>query len=303
MRGLTLDGVKVCDSWLTQGSFRAAYCDFLLPVMPGNKAKMLAEFKRVGTHGKYSGLRLSGISDLTFLQEFPNLLYLEVVDQKKINVRPLSCLQNLRGLRLETPATGIDFGWFPDLEVFVGDWHADNCNLHLSRELRQLRVWHYKPRSADLSALSRMTRLEKLHLTQTNISTLAGTESLRDLRYFEIAYAPKLQWLDALATGESGIRELSLQNAKQIAGYIPIAAIPYLRRLKISSCAEMPDLKWTRGMQYLDSISFVETIVADGDLSPLLDLPLLEYVGTMDKKRYNYKMNAINELLAERRRL
>ena len=301
MRSLTLDGVKVCDSWLTQRSFRAAYCDFLLPVMPGNKAKMLAKFKREGTHGKYSGLRISGISDLSFLEEFPGLLYLEVVDQKQIDTRPLSCLNNLRGLRLESPATEIDFGWFPELEVFVGDWHIDNCNLHLNRELRQLRIWQYKPRSADLSDLSRFTRLETLHLTQTSISTLAGIESLKDLRYVNIAYAPKLQSLETL-TAESGIRELSLQNVKQIEAYAPIAAIPYLRRLKISSCAEMPDLKWTRSMKHLDFISFVETNVADGDLSPLLELPLLEYVGTMDKRRYNYKMNALNELLAKRRR-
>lgn len=299
MANLQLDGVKVCESWLTQRSFKAAYCDFLLPITRGNQAKMLAEFRRQGTHGKYSGLRLSGIANLSFLEEFPNLLYLEVVDQKRIDTRPLSSLENLRGLRLETPGTGIDFGWFPELEVFVGDWHIDNCNQHLNRELRQLRIWHYKPRSADLSDLSRFTRLETLHLTQTNISTLSGIESLEDLRYLEIAYAPNLRSLEAL-TAESGVRELSLKNAKQIESYVPIAAIPYMRRLKISSCAEMPDLKWTRCMQRLDFLSFVETTVADGDLSPLLDLPLLEYVGTMDKKRYNYKMDALNKLLAER---
>jgi hypothetical protein len=64
----------------------------------------------------------------------------------------------------------------------------------------------------------------------------------------------------------------------------------------------MPDLTWTEGMNRLDLFSFVETNVEDGDLSPLLDLPMLRYVGTMDKKHYNYKFNRINELLDERLR-
>jgi len=64
----------------------------------------------------------------------------------------------------------------------------------------------------------------------------------------------------------------------------------------------MPDLQWTRGMNRLDQFSFVETNVEDGDLSPLLDLPRLRYVGTMDKKHYNYKFAKLNELLDERAR-
>ncbi len=63
----------------------------------------------------------------------------------------------------------------------------------------------------------------------------------------------------------------------------------------------MPNLKWTEGMSYLDFFSFVETNVVDGDLSPLLQLPSLRYVGTMDKKHHNYyKCDAINALLNQR---
>lgn len=53
-------------------------------------------------------------------------------------------------------------------------------------------------------------------------------------------------------------------------------------------------------MEQLDFFSFVETNVEDGDLSPLLNIPSLRYVGTSDKKHYNYKFTAINELLSQR---
>ena len=53
-------------------------------------------------------------------------------------------------------------------------------------------------------------------------------------------------------------------------------------------------------MNRLDFFAFVDTEVQDGDLSPLLELPELRYVGTMDRRSYNYKMNALNEMLAHR---
>ena len=72
------------------------------------------------------------------------------------------------------------------------------------------------------------------------------------------------------------------------------------RWLKLSSCAPMADLTWTAGMNHLDFFSFVETPVENGDLAPLLELPRLRYVGTMDKKHYNYKCDALNQMLQER---
>ena len=297
MRKLRLDGVEIRDSYLTQRSYRAAYCDFLLPVTSKNKKNALEVFKREGEFGKYRGLHVSGVADLSFLKDFPNLLYLEIADQKRVNPRHLDGLTNLRGLRLESPGAGIDFGCFPELEVFVGDWHVDNCNLHQCRELRQLRAWQFNPRSLDLSKLANIPRLEWLAITQTNIASLAGVEMLEDLRYLEVAYAPKLELLDALAFAEIGIRELSLGKAKKISSYRPIASISQLRRLKLSDCASMANLKWVAGMNRLDFFSFVETNVVDGDLTPLLSLPKLQYVGTMDKKHYNYKCNRLNEVL------
>lgn len=43
--------------------------------------------------------------------------------------------------------------------------------------------------------------------------------------------------------------------------------IERLRRLQLTTCAPIPDLQWTAGMDSLDFFSFVETKVEDGDLS------------------------------------
>lgn len=301
MRDLRLDGIQVCASWLTQRSFEAAYCEFLLNITRKNKAKALATFKKDEEERRtYSGLRISGIADLSFLKDFPDLLYLEIVDQKRVNTRCLDGLENLRGLRLESPGAGIDFACFPHLEVFVGDWHADNHNVDRSGELRQLRAWHFNPCTRDLSDLANITRLEWLTLTQTNITSLVGLETLEDLRYLELAYAARLDTLDAFAAGPLGIREIEIYKANKISCYEPIAFLNRLRRLKLSSCSRMSDLKWTRKLTHLDFFSFVDTIVEDGDLSVLLKLPRLRYVGTFNKRHYNYKCDELNEILKGR---
>lgn len=262
---------------------------------------MLAEFKREGElGGKYSGLKVFGISGLSFLKDFPMLLYLEIVDQEKIDMRPLDCLSNLRGLRVESPGNGIDFSCFPHLEGFSGDWHPDNCNLSLARELRHIHVWHFKPRSNDLHDLSDMTRLERLVIAQTNIGSVDGLQTLEDLRYLEIHYASHLRSLAAFAGDKVDIREIEFSNIKKVESYEPLTAIRKLRRLIISDCAPMDNLKWTSGMNYLDIFTFVNTNVKDGDLSPLLELPAIQYVGTMDKRHYNHKCDDLNRQLGQR---
>ena len=300
MSGLQWDGTEVCFSALRHRAFKASPCGFLLPVTSANKDEAIAELRRVGTFGPYSGLKISSIADLNFLKEFSDIRYLEVVDQKRIDTQQLDSLYNLRGLRIETPGAGIDFSWFPKLEIFFGDWHADNRNLVHCHELRTLKIWQFKPRSTDLSDLADAPRLESLDIVKSDIASLAGIEALEDLRFVEIAYAPKLTSLDALTGTDCGIREIGLETVKNVASYQPLASLPYLRRLRLFKCAPMPDLKWTAGMNRLDQFSFVETNVEDGDLSPLLDLPKLRYVGTMDKKHYNYKSERFNELLDAR---
>lgn len=300
MKKLLLDGTEVVSSWLTQRSYQAAYCDFLLPVTLQTKAAALAEFARNSGPSRYSGLRVSGIADLSFLREFPDLLYLELVDQPKLQTAPLQSLRNLRGLRIETPGSGLDFSWFPHLEVFVGDWHSDNKNLQQCRELRTLQVWNFKPASKDFTELARIVRLERLLLVKTNLESLRGIEMLEDLRYCEIAYAPQLRSLEALAEGELQLRELVLSHAKNITDYLPIAGCRWLRTLKLGTCAPLPELKWLEPLRRLEFFAFVETNVADGDLRPLLQLPELRYAGSLDKKHYNPRIDELNRQLQAR---
>jgi len=62
----------------------------------------------------------------------------------------------------------------------------------------------------------------------------------------------------------------------------------------------MPDLAWSSTLERLSFLSLVDTNVQSGDLSPLLSLNQLRYVGTFDKRHYSHSSAAINALLQER---
>jgi len=113
----------------------------------------------------------------------------------------------------------------------------------------------------------------------------------------EIAYAPKLQSLDEFTENKLGLREFDLTNCKKITSYSPISDLEFLRTLRLSSCSAIPDLRWVQGLNRLDFFSFVDTNVIDGDLTPLLDLPCLRYVGSLAKRHYQPHIDEINKRL------
>lgn len=298
--GFEIDGVPLRRPVFSTGLHRAAGCWLLLDIRPENLESALEVLAQHGTHNTdFSGVRVTGIGDLEFLRDYPLLLYLEGEGLSSKALRCVESLANLRGLKLDTPKSGMDFSGFPHLEEFVGDWHRDNVGIEACGELRTFRAWGYRSALPGISSLADCVRLERLFLVRPGITSIAGVEELEDLRYLDLAYAPKVEDLTPLAAPAVDLRELSLKNMKGIADYLPLASIRRLRRLKVSRCAPMGDLTWTRGMEYLDFVSLVETKVLNGDLSPLLSLPRLRSVGAGNRRDYSHSGEELNALLNE----
>ncbi|HEY0465427.1 MAG TPA: leucine-rich repeat domain-containing protein [Polyangiaceae bacterium] len=299
MDKLLLDGVEVTTSQLSRRIGDAAGCDLLAAVTPTTTTRELVQLMEGIGYLRYSGLRLVGQVDLSIVRKFPSLRYVEIASEGPVDPRPLECLDNLRGLALPQPSAGLDFANFPKLEEFVGGWHAENANLR-QETLCDLRITGFNPACRDLSVLRELNGLVNLSLTKTNIDSLAGLEGLEDLRTLDVAYAPKLAALDSLATSVPGLRRLCFDHAKAIESYAPMSGLRFLRKLQLSACAPMPDLGWIAALERLSFLSFVDTDVVSGDLSPLLSLERLRYVGTSKKRHYSHSAAELNAILQGR---
>lgn len=296
MKEVRLNGVTVSPSYITQRAFEAAYCDFLLPITNENLEAQLDKFRREGTHGVYRGLKLIGLEDISCVEEFPNILYLEVISPKAIDAKPLEKLRNLRGLLWEGGCKGIDFGNLKFLETFIGDWDKRNVGLSSCKELRTFRAWKYKSADSNLTDLKGLTRLERLCLTQTNISSLEGISELEDLRYLEVSYASQLADISALAHTGCRLRELELDRVKGVNGkqYEYLSKLSMLRNLTITSCGDFENLNWLTELENLDKFNFYGTNIIDGNLEALDNLGSLSFTHFQDKKHFNRKLTAFS---------
>lgn len=289
-------GFEVARGFRNTKVYRAASCDLLLVINPNNMEEAIHEFRR-SEFAYYSGIRVENISNLEFLSEFPLLLYLEVISDTSIDVNPIESLHNIRGLHVSEPKKGLDFSNFPNLEVFTGKWHENNKSIENCRDLRTLMITNYNSKTKDFSDLRSIARLEDLRIIRTNIESLSGIETLKDLKYLMIAYASRLK--DISSIGKTNLREIEFDNIKKIQDYNSFGDLEYLRKIILSKCANIENINWIRILKNLDFFSFVDTNVIDGNLSPLLELQELRYVGSFDKKHYNLKIEELNKHLSE----
>lgn len=293
-----IDGAPFRESIFSLGNYRAAPCGLLLDIRPESLESALETLAHHGTHGNlFDGLRVTGLENLEFLRDYSSLRYLETENVSAEGLRCIESVSNLRGLRLESPKAGLDFSCFPQLEEFVGDWHRDNIGIGNCGELRRLHAFGLRSTQPGLSSLAGCVRLERLYLVRPGITSLGEIDVLEDLRYLDIAYAPKIKDLTPLAASKVDLREIQLTNLKNISDYAPLARIRRLRRLILSKCAPMADLAWTKGMDYLDFFTFVDTKVLNRDLSPLLSLPLLRIASAGNRRDYSHTDKELDTLI------
>lgn len=296
MKNLKFDGFDVVTSHLSKVFYRAAFCDILLEITPENFETAIAKYKAEGgTGGKFSGLCLKEIEDLSFLKELPLLLYLEIHSSKKIDSQNLKNLENLRGLHLNAPTNGIDFECFPHLEQYSGKWNKNDKNIARCFQLRRINIDSYNEK--DFSYFKGLSNLESLTIIRTTIENLDGIETLEDLKYLELSYCSKLNSIDEIKNCNLSLREIEIQNAKKISSYLPLSELKFLKYLIISNSAPMENLNWIKTLNKLYHFSFVETNVIDGNLKQLLELPNIRHIGTYDKRHYNLKSDEIWEHL------
>jgi hypothetical protein len=114
--------------------------------------------------------------------------------------------------------------------------------------------------------------LEVLDLSLGNIASLSGIEAFPKLRRVELHRLRSLVDIQALAVCEAPIEFLHMDGCSKLAGHEVVGRLRALEVLRMHRCGVIASLGFVRECRSLRSFRFLETDVADGDLSPLESL-------------------------------
>jgi hypothetical protein len=240
--------------------------------------------------GRIAISSLSGfeLPDISFLERFPWVEHLTIMNSEMIDVSAILSLKRLRYLSIAGKTKqAINMEAFPFLRELRIQWWPKLVFGDILESLRTLSLSNYAPVTRDLTGLPQIPHLEDLDIVQSNNLTLLGIANFPGIRRLTVAYLPKLVDLSPLMAFRDGVMEvLEFGNCPKLAHHEQVMVIRSLRRLAFNSCGEIPSLKFLDELKLLESFSFVGTNILDGDLTPCLRL---RFAGFLDKRHYSHR--------------
>lgn len=238
---------------------------------------------------------------LDFLQqkEFASINRILIQDVI-LDISSLYSLKNLQKLWIVTPPGGIDLRGFPLLMELDVDWNKNVIGFESLSHLAKLTLRKCAPASHDLTTLKLPGKLKDLSIIQGTLTSLTGIERL-PIQHLMLAYLPKLQDVSAMLALRRQLIELRFdhcKNAEDLHSLLPQLAA--LQKLMLTAVAPLPDVAFVSKLKALKFLSFVHTMVDDGDMTPLLRHTALEYVGYLKKKNFSHSSEQVCAALQKR---
>lgn len=243
----------------------------------------------VGFHGE----------DLDFLKDYPGVRGVSMSDLDKIDISGLRFLEgSLEYLGIGANSQPLDLSRFHNLEEFRGMWHPNLLITDQCQRLRVLYVDKYKPKSKDLTELAELPGLEDLSLVQSPLISIKGVGRFSRLKRLELSYLTKLESIAAVGELKNGRLEiLDCDVCKKMRDHEAVKEVPSLRVVRFNDCGEIPSIEFLKNMPNLKEFRFVDTTIADGNLSPLLRLGS---VGFFKKKHYSHTPEEVDAIISQR---
>lgn len=238
-------------------------------------------------------------SDLDFLTGLPDLCALSLTDWVLEDTSVVNQLASLRYLKLFTHCgTELRFDRLPHLEDCALEWRPRAESLFRHSGVRNLFISRLDA-GGDCRPFRDMTGLRALALKNVHLSSLDGIEDGPELEFLEIGLARKLSRLEGLEA-QTRLTWLELSTCRKIDEVSPVGALEELRVLMLADLGEIASIRPLARLEKLEKLFLIEsTDVADGDLSPLLELPRLDHVSFVDRPHYSHRSRDFPELSTE----
>ena len=228
----------------------------------------------------------NNLKDFSFLQEIDFVE--EVYISRNIQNEQLYNLKGLKRLvvNVEEGKPDLDYSKFQKLEILSIDWYDAFPDLSHNIFLKDLSIWKFKPKSKSLGVLKLPHKLEKLHITESNILNMNGLYS-KNLKSFECYYCSSLESLSGISSISENIEIIILDYCSKLSNYEELGSCKQLNKIILGNCGNIKTLKWLNKLKKVKHFSFWGTKLIDGDVSPCFGI---DFVSFKDAKNYNHKL-------------
>ena len=234
---------------------------------------------------------LEDVKNIDFLERMPNLTEIRLIDVGKCDISGIYSLKNLKRLTVVNAKSSqhnnirVEFNRLPELLELNIDWFSNGFDISTNPKLQNLILRKYCPQSGNFSELPLPKRLSKIELVQSNIKNLIGINS-NTLESLKLSYCSKLNSLDGIKSVSNQLHDLIVDSAKYLTDYYEIKHCQELQKIVFVQCGNISSLNWVSSLHSLSYFVLEQTLVADGDMSNLLNI---DKVAFTNKKHYNCK--------------
>ena len=254
-------------------------------------------------HSGCKVLRLSSsagfsASNLSFLPALDFLTGLEIYSWDISDISPIFELPRLQllGLQCRFKSTA-DFSRLPELKVCKLFWRPKIVGLERCTNIEHLNIVSYG--RSDLTELSTLKYIRRLQLTSNVMVSVAGAETMQELRVFDVFRCPRLLDISALAKCVK-LEVLDIQSCRRLARLPVGLCATSLREMSLTDCGQIASLSPIESCTRLEKVGFTgDTTVADGDLDFMLQLPRLREVKFADRRHYSISREIIARRLEQ----
>lgn len=209
---------------------------------------------------------------------------------RKIDVTPLGLLsKTLVELSCDEFNSIHNLEEFPNLRVLRQSWNKEMCSARAHSTLEVLALHKYASISgSSLADLPVAPNLRTLELLGPVIKDLSEIDRYPKLECLDIYSARKLVSVAGIERCSS-LKRLELDGCKNINDLQEtLSKCSSLERLVLMKVSALENIQFIERMPNLKWLNLMDTNVIDGDMSPLLRHPSLEYAVFTSKKHFSH---------------
>ena len=235
-------------------------------------------------------------SNLEFLDLFRHIRSLELTQDILPDDSAILQMHQLVSLSLGSAARNrLDLAAFPKLEELRVEGYRRLSNVKSCARLRLLYAFRTGP--SVLDDVRSLPALTDLTINTSPISSVDTNEKAPPLRRLSLYNLPKLDSLRGISN-LTQLEELNIEGCRRFNDISPVGELANLKLLGLDDCGRISSLKPVLGCKKVERLTFAgTTIIEDGRVSDLMDLPNLANTSFMDRRRYDMKCEGIQDLL------